>query len=167
MKHRELTPAEEQALIESTERGEWKSIGDTEARRRFWRESARNTLRELEQARAGAVKLLVDAIERHHTISFTYANNRRAAEPYILGYDRKRKLVLTAVQTSGGNGVGFRVFDVERMSELTVMPATFDAAPAYNSADPRYPGILARYQDKIADYKERLADYQEVLAKAA
>jgi predicted DNA binding CopG/RHH family protein len=35
---------EERDLTESTERGEWVSVGDIEARRNFWREVARGAL---------------------------------------------------------------------------------------------------------------------------
>jgi predicted DNA binding CopG/RHH family protein len=36
--------SEEHELTESTERGEWVSVGDIEARRDFWREVARGAL---------------------------------------------------------------------------------------------------------------------------
>jgi predicted DNA binding CopG/RHH family protein len=39
-----MTEAEERDLIESTERGEWTSIGDIEARRALWKEAAARTL---------------------------------------------------------------------------------------------------------------------------
>ena len=38
------TSIEERDLIESTERGEWVSVGGIEARRDFWREAARGVL---------------------------------------------------------------------------------------------------------------------------
>lgn len=36
--------AEERDMIESTERGEWVSVGDMEARSAFWQKAARETL---------------------------------------------------------------------------------------------------------------------------
>lgn len=36
--------AEEQALIESSERGEWHTVGDLPARKAFWRQAAQDTL---------------------------------------------------------------------------------------------------------------------------
>jgi predicted DNA binding CopG/RHH family protein len=39
-----MTVAEKRDLIESTERGEWVSVGDVEARRAFWREAAKGAL---------------------------------------------------------------------------------------------------------------------------
>jgi predicted DNA binding CopG/RHH family protein len=39
-----ITEAEERELIESSERGEWVSVGDIEARRTFWQEAARGAL---------------------------------------------------------------------------------------------------------------------------
>lgn len=41
---RDLTEAEERDLIESSERGEWASVGDIEQQRAFWKEAARQTL---------------------------------------------------------------------------------------------------------------------------
>jgi predicted DNA binding CopG/RHH family protein len=43
-KKRMITPEEERDLIESTERGEWVSVGDIEAQRAFWQAAARRTL---------------------------------------------------------------------------------------------------------------------------
>jgi predicted DNA binding CopG/RHH family protein len=40
----DITPEEERDLIESTERGEWVSVGNIEARRAHWQQVARNTL---------------------------------------------------------------------------------------------------------------------------
>ncbi len=41
---RDLTEAEERALIESSERGEWVSVGNIEEQRAFWKQAARQTL---------------------------------------------------------------------------------------------------------------------------
>lgn len=40
----EITPEEERDLIESTERGEWVSVGDIETQRRYWQEHAKKFL---------------------------------------------------------------------------------------------------------------------------
>ena len=39
-----ISPAEEQELIESSERGEWVSVGNIEAQRAYWRKAARAAL---------------------------------------------------------------------------------------------------------------------------
>ena len=39
-----ISDAEERDLIESSERGEWVSVGDIEARRAFWKEAAKGVL---------------------------------------------------------------------------------------------------------------------------
>ena len=39
-----ITDAEERDLIESTERGEWRSVDDIEARRAFWQKAAKGAL---------------------------------------------------------------------------------------------------------------------------
>ena len=44
MDNKKLTPFEERELIDGTERGEWVSTGDLEARRAFWREAAKGVL---------------------------------------------------------------------------------------------------------------------------
>ncbi|MBN9070960.1 MAG: DNA-binding protein [Rhizobiales bacterium] len=44
MDNKNITDAEERDLIESTERGEWVSVGNIEAQRAFWKEAARQTL---------------------------------------------------------------------------------------------------------------------------
>lgn len=41
---RDLTEAEERDLIESSERGEWVTVGNIEEQRAFWKEAARRTL---------------------------------------------------------------------------------------------------------------------------
>ncbi len=41
---RDLTEAEERDLIESSERGEWVTVGNIEEQRAFWKEAARQTL---------------------------------------------------------------------------------------------------------------------------
>lgn len=41
---RDLTEEEERELIESSERGEWVSVGSIEEQRAFWKEAARKTL---------------------------------------------------------------------------------------------------------------------------
>ena len=39
-----ITGSEERDLVESTERGEWLSVGGIEARRAFWKEAAKGVL---------------------------------------------------------------------------------------------------------------------------
>jgi predicted DNA binding CopG/RHH family protein len=40
----EITPEEERDLIESTERGEWVSVGNIEAQRSYWQQVAKGAL---------------------------------------------------------------------------------------------------------------------------
>lgn len=44
MRRRKITEVEERDLIESTERGEWVSVGNIEEQRAFWKKAARRTL---------------------------------------------------------------------------------------------------------------------------
>ncbi len=39
-----ISDAEERDMIESSERGEWASVGDIETRRAFWKEAAKGAL---------------------------------------------------------------------------------------------------------------------------
>ncbi len=41
---KDLSPADEQDLIDSTETGEWQSLGDVPGRRALWAEAARGVL---------------------------------------------------------------------------------------------------------------------------
>ncbi len=44
MKKNRADEAEERELVDSTERGEWTTIGNIEERRAFWREAAKGVL---------------------------------------------------------------------------------------------------------------------------
>lgn len=48
-----ITPEEEAELIESSERGEWMSVGNIEERRAYWERLARNTLARLKLEEKG------------------------------------------------------------------------------------------------------------------
>ena len=65
------------------------------------------------------INTIYEAIGDKRVLAFTYKGKDRTAEPYIVGYDEKSKLVLSAVQLSGGSGPGFRSFDVDALSSVT------------------------------------------------
>ena len=64
------------------------------------------------------INTIYEAIGDRRVLAFTYKGKERTAEPYIVGYDDHGKLVLSAVQLTGGSGNGFRSFDVDELSSV-------------------------------------------------
>lgn len=96
-----------------------------------------------------AQALICQAIERQHVLSFHYKGERRNAEPYILGYDRKGTMVLSGVQRSGGSGKGFRSFQVDRLSLVTITDQRFSGDhPDYNPRDAYFERILCQVKPR-------------------
>jgi hypothetical protein len=89
------------------------------------------------------INTIYEAIGDRRVLAFAYKGTDRTAEPYIVGYDDKNKLVLSAVQLSGGSGVGFRSFDVNEMSAVARTDRRFNGShPDYNPHDPYFAHIL-------------------------
>ena len=89
------------------------------------------------------INTIYAAIDERRMLSFVYKGERRTVEPYIVGYTDKNKLILSAVQRSGGSGNGFRSFDVEEMSEVAKTGRRFRSThPDYNPADPLFAHVL-------------------------
>lgn len=143
MKKSIISAEEERDLIESTERGEWKSIGDVDERRKFWRDVVTNTLGGKQDYTV--LWNILAAIKGRFVLSFVYKSSRRTAEPYILGFDDRHQLILSAVQSSGGSGTGFRTFNVAEISELSVTDRKFFGEhPDYNPRDPLFEEMIAQ-----------------------
>lgn len=88
---------------------------------------------------------LCEAIGQRRLVSFIYKSAPRTAEPYILGYDDKGALTLSAFQVSGGSGSGFRTFPVEGMSFVTLTEHGFDGKrPQYNPRDRYFSRIICQ-----------------------
>jgi predicted DNA-binding transcriptional regulator YafY len=89
------------------------------------------------------INTIYDAIGGRRVLSFTYKGTQRTAEPYIVGYDDKQRLVLSAVQLSGGSGKGFRNFGVDEISDVSKTDRTFFGKhPDYNPRDPYFAHVL-------------------------
>ena len=89
------------------------------------------------------INTIYEAIGDRRVLAFTYKGKDRTVEPYIVGYDEKSKLVLSAVQLSGGSGTGFRSFDVDALSSVTKTERRFSGKhPDYNPRDPYFMRIL-------------------------
>ena len=89
------------------------------------------------------INTIYEAIGDRRVLTFIYKGKGRIAEPYIVGYDDKSKLVLSAVQVSGGSGVGFRSFVVDALAEVAKTSRRFSGThPDYNPRDPYFAHIL-------------------------
>jgi hypothetical protein len=89
------------------------------------------------------INTIFEAIGDRRVLAFTYKGKSRTAEPYIVGYDDKSKLVLSAVQLSGGSGAGFRSFDVNELSSVAKTERRFHGThPDYNPHDPYFMHVL-------------------------
>lgn len=71
------------------------------------------------------MNLICGAINRRRVLAFMYRGERRLAEPYILGFDDKGRLRLSAVQVEGGSGKGFRTFDVKLLLQIEITEIAF------------------------------------------
>lgn len=89
------------------------------------------------------INTIYEAIGDRRVLAFTYKGKERTAEPYIVGYDDKDHLALSAVQLSGGSGAGFRSFRVDELSSVAKTDRRFHGThPDYNPRDPLFAHIL-------------------------
>ena len=85
------------------------------------------------------------AIHERRVLTLCLQGRRRTVEPYILGYDDRGTLVLSAVQTSGGSGGGFRTFHVDGLSSVAVTERRFFGTHRdYNPRDPYFARIICQ-----------------------
>lgn len=76
------------------------------------------------------------AIEGMRLIEFQYKGTWRKAEPYLLGYNQKDHLCLSAFQIEGGSGYSWRAFLVNEISNLNVTDDEFHTIrDGYNPND--------------------------------
>ena len=70
------------------------------------------------------------AIESKNIITFYYDGGSRTVEPHCYGVSKNDKELLRAYQTGGysesGNPVGWKLFSVEKISNLDVSSDTFE-----------------------------------------
>jgi len=91
------------------------------------------------------MNLICGAINRRRILAFAYKGERRLAEPYILGFDDKGKLRLSAVQVEGGSGKGFRTFDVKLLSQIEITEIAFlGKHPDYYPRDPYFERVVCQ-----------------------
>jgi hypothetical protein len=91
------------------------------------------------------IKTILTAIDKRRMLSFIYEGKQRTADPYILGYDDRNQLRLSAVQRSGGSGSGFRTYKVEGLSALQMTEMHFTGNhPDYYPRDPYFERVLGQ-----------------------
>lgn len=69
--------------------------------------------------------VICSAIQDQRVLEFLYKGKSRVVEPHALGITKKGKNILCAWQLSGASGVGWRDFEVAKISSLSVANARF------------------------------------------
>jgi hypothetical protein len=88
-----------------------------------------------------------EAILKRRRLSFTYDGGTRMVDPYILGDDAEGRLLLSAVQVSGGSSAGFRTFSVDAIAAVAVTGQKFFGNhPDYNPRDRLFARVLCQIQ---------------------
>ncbi|MBD3213245.1 MAG: hypothetical protein GF311_11615 [Candidatus Lokiarchaeota archaeon] len=80
------------------------------------------------------------AITSRNLLRFSYDGGERVVEPFCYGRNRKGTELLRAYQIRGfsksGRPVGWKLFDVQKISSLQVVDKLFDGSrPQYNPND--------------------------------
>jgi len=93
--------------------------------------------------------VLCNAINSHLVLTFYYNGAHRKVEPFCYGRSSAGKDVLRGYQTSGdsesGNPLGWRLFDVSKISSMTVTEENFAGTrPGYNPNDSAMVQIYCR-----------------------
>jgi hypothetical protein len=89
--------------------------------------------------------VLTSAIENRNLIEFKYSGDLRKVEPHLLGKNKAGVMTLSAWQTEGKSGIGWRGYSVDKISELKIADCTFDVArPGYNPNDNTMIQIFSR-----------------------
>jgi hypothetical protein len=85
---------------------------------------------------------LVGAVERHQVATLTYwydpAGGRRTFHPHVVFDRRDGRRCVAGVQVAGptaGALPGWRTFEVNSISDLTILKATFQPDPAFKPND--------------------------------
>jgi hypothetical protein len=90
-------------------------------------------------------EIICAAMAQMRALSLVYEGKTRVAEPYILGHDAKGALVLSAVQRSGGSGVGFRSYKADGLSAVVITERKFFGNhPDYKPKDPYFEHIICQ-----------------------
>lgn len=81
-------------------------------------------------------------------LSFVYDGHPRVVEPHLVGYSTTGKQLVRAYQVDGesehGKILGWRLFDVEKMTSPGYQLTCFTPRPEYNPEDKQIPRVIAR-----------------------
>lgn len=91
---------------------------------------------------------IASAIRYRQSLSFCYGGYVRIVEPHTYGIDRKGHYAVRAYQVRGGSEsgeyVGWKLFHVSEMHQLTVLAEHFSGArPKYRRGDSAFSTINA------------------------
>jgi len=88
------------------------------------------------------------AILHRRLVRFAYEGMPRTVEPFCCGASTAGKDVVRGYQTGGrsrsGEPVGWKLFDVSGIADLTIVDAQFDYRSDYNPNDPSIVSIYCR-----------------------
>ena len=81
-------------------------------------------------------QLICNAIRNKMVLKLTYNGSTRTCEPHLLGYDSTDDLTLSAWQTSGSSGTGWRDYHISKASGISTTGKNFvSARPGYSPDD--------------------------------
>ena len=84
------------------------------------------------------------AIGTRTLIAFDYDGHHRIAEPYRHGTGSRGRELLVGYQVAGSSAsadLGWRLFDVSRITELRAVNEHFVCRPEYDAEDPRIDSV--------------------------
>lgn len=91
------------------------------------------------------LNIIRNAIDSLETIEFQYDGDNRIVEPHLLGYNQTGALTLSAWQTCGRSGIGWRGFHVDKIMFPQSTQEKFERSRAgYNRDDSTMDPIIHR-----------------------
>ncbi|RXJ90544.1 hypothetical protein CRV01_05150 [Arcobacter sp. CECT 8983] len=93
--------------------------------------------------------LIIAAIDNKNVVEFTYKNDLRVVEPFVIGVTSTGKIALRAYQVGGNssdsNTIGWKLFTLDKMNNLRVTIDNFTGVREhYNPNDSALNPIYAR-----------------------
>ncbi len=94
-------------------------------------------------------QIICTSISKKQLLRINYDNRgEREIEPYCLGYNKKRNILLRAYQIIGdsdsGESDGWKLFDLKKISNILQLPVVFAVRPQYNPNDSEMDLIICK-----------------------
>lgn len=94
-------------------------------------------------------KAITAALRKRQLLAFVYDGQPRAVEPHIYGRSGTGRRALSAYQVAGGSAsgepVGWKLFHVSDMLQVTLLPQRFSGPrPDYNAEDKSFRSVELR-----------------------